>query len=198
MKVYLITDTHFSHTEKMMLYCNRPKDYEDRIIEGISKLKEEDILIHLGDVCIGDDKYNNRLFCEKCKARKILVKGNHDKKSNRWYLEHGWDFVCYKFQDKFFGKTILFSHQPQRYESDLVNTQYGAGNFDINIHGHFHNTLHRLLEGRYLVEGEKERNKEDLMVLTGFHKLLAIEYTNYKPISLEKFLKADLKAKLKI
>jgi len=52
--------------------------------------------------------------------------------------------------------------------------------------------LHRLQEGNWVVEGEKERNEEVLKILTSNHKLLAVEYTDYKPISLEKFLSPNI------
>jgi len=44
------------------------------------------------------------------------------------------------------------------------------------------------LEGRYVIEGEKERNEIDLANLTPKHKLLAIENTNYQPVLLKSFL----------
>lgn len=178
MNYYLTTDTHFNHT-KMIEYCNRPENFEDIIIENILKVvKDDDILIHLGDICIGKDE-ENHIFIQSLKCKKILVKGNHDNKSNQWYLEHGWDFVCDKFYMKFEGKIICFSHTPQK----------DNGDFDINIHGHFHNALPRLLRGEYVVEGEKERNHHDLSNLTDKHKLLALEYTNYKPVELKSFIK---------
>lgn len=176
MKIYLITDTHFNH-EKIKEYCGRPDNYEDIIWKGLKQISTDSILIHLGDICIGDDENINNGF-KSLLCKKILVKGNHDRKSDNWYLEHGWDFVCDKFQIERFGKKIMFSHTPS----------IDDGEFDINIHGHFHNTLHRLLEGKFVVEGEKERNERDLRVLTPKHKLLAIEYTSYMPIELEKFL----------
>jgi hypothetical protein len=45
-----------------------------------------------------------------------------------------------------------------------------------------------LLEGKYVVDGEEERNKKVLMLLTPKHRLLAIENTNYLPVLLETFL----------
>lgn len=164
MKVYLITDTHFNH-DKLIEYCSRPAGFSDLIWEGLEDLPRGCTLIHLGDICIGkDEEVHKRLMSYDCK--KILVKGNHDKKSNHWYLAHGWDFVCEQFSDTYFGKRILFSHKPIVWD----------GEYEVNIHGHFHNTDHRRLEPEFLAE----RN--------GYQKLLAIEYTDYKPVLLEKFL----------
>ena len=162
----------------MIEYCARPKNFENLIFTNIIKIiKDEDILIHLGDVCFGKDSEMHKKYIESLPFKKILVIGNHDRKSNNWYLEHGWDFVCKTFSGKYFGKNILFSHRPHK---DI--------GFDVNIHGHFHNALDRLKEGRFAIEGERERNEQDLAVLTDKHKLLALEFTNYKPVNLESFL----------
>ena len=173
-KDYLISDTHFGHT-KMIEYCGRPEGFEEILLKEIAKLDPTDTLIHLGDVCIGnDEEWHARL--EECECCKILVRGNHDKKSNKWYYEHGWTFVCRQFKDKFFGKNILFSHAPKAIDSEC----------DMNIHGHFHNALPRLLKGEWKVDGEKERNEQDLLnIMSGKHKLIACEYTNYKPVLLK-------------
>lgn len=180
-KVWLITDTHFGH-KKMIDYCNRPEGFEDVIFDNLSSaINEDDILIHLGDVNIGQDYYWHTLFHDDICGKHILVKGNHDNKSNHWYLNHGWDFVCDHFSDIYFGKKILFSHAPMK-----------ADNYDLNIHGHFHNALPRLQKGEWKADGEKERNEQDLLnLLSGKHKLLAIEYTNYEPVLLENFIKEE-------
>lgn len=185
MKIYLITDTHFNH-EKIKEYCGRPDNYEQLLWKGLENLPKDCLLIHLGDVCIGKDlEVHERI--KKLPYKKILVKGNHDRKSDSWYLSNGWDFVCDKFSANYFGKNILFSHTPTK------NSEW----WDMNIHGHFHNNLHRLLEGKYVVDGEKERNEIDLNNLTPKHKLLAVENTNYKPVSLESIISRPNNNKIK-
>ncbi len=174
MKVYITTDTHFNH-KKLVEYCERPENFDELIWKGLENLPKDCLLIHLGDVCIGNDLEVHKRI-KKLPYRKILVKGNHDGKSNKWYLDNGWDSVCDNFSDHFFGRYITFSHLP-------VN-----GVQNLNIHGHFHNNLHRLLDGKFVVEGEEERNKDVLAILTKNHKLLAIEDTHYRPVSLMKFI----------
>ena len=50
MKYYVISDTHFLH-DNTIKYCNRPEDYNERIIENWRKVvSDEDTVIHLGDV----------------------------------------------------------------------------------------------------------------------------------------------------
>jgi len=124
-------------------------------------LKEKDLLIHLGDICFGKDKYWHSEL-QKIPCKKWLVKGNHDSKSVAWYLSHGWDFVSNSFSLDIFGGEILFSHRPVK----------DTGYF-LNIHGHFHNTDFHTHE------------PELAALLTQKHILLVMENNNYEPFNLK-------------
>ncbi|QGH73313.1 MAG: hypothetical protein [Siphoviridae sp. cttb18] len=163
MKYYIITDTHFNH--KKLIEYGRQENFEELIWKGLKELPQDCTLIHLGDICIGNDlEVHSKLnYTLSNTIKRILVKGNHDNKSNTWYLEHGWDFVCKSMSDHFYGQYITFSHEPIK------------GVKNINIHGHFHDDEHR-------------KRESDSYYKPSLHKLLAIERTNYYPVSLEKFL----------
>ena len=167
MKIYLTTDTHLGH-DQLVEYCGRPENHSQIILDELRKVPKDSILIHLGDVCIGCDAIHHtaiKMATEHLK-RRILVRGNHDNKSDSWYLDHGWDFVCKSFEAKYFGSKILFSHKP------VVIPEH----VDFNVHGHFHNSDHRRHEPELRAIYEKR------------HRLLAIENTGLKPVNLEKFL----------
>lgn len=168
MRIVLITDTHFGH-DKLIEYSGRPANHSKLILENFrSFVRTDDLIVHLGDFCIGNDEDWTRQFMQtSLNCLHILVKGNHDHKSDSWYYEHGWDFVCDEYTNKNFGKHILFSHEPRTRREGV----------DVNIHGHFHNNYHRAME-----EGFKE------MYDPNFHKKLAIEETDYKPVLLGKWL----------
>ena len=165
-KIFVISDTHFSHIEKMFEYCNRPKDYEEKILKAMKEIPENDVLLHLGDICIGNDLENHDKYIKPLKCKKWLVLGNHDNNSRSWYLRNGWDFVCYEFTDTYYSKKILFSHKPSQRIEDV----------DLNIHGHLHNSDFRRYEPQ--MKG----------ILTDKHKLVALEHLDYKPILLRTFL----------
>ena len=166
MKAYIISDTHFSH-EAIVKYCMRPLDHEAKLMNSMSQIKAEDCLIHLGDICIGEDQRNHS-FIKDLKCRKILVMGNHDSKSWSWYMEHGWDFVCESFKMEYCGKKICFSHKPQPWDGD----------WEINVHGHLHNLGHRDKEFKELKQ---------------WHRLYSPELMNYQPIELSKFIQTEVK-----
>lgn len=164
MHIFIIADTHFNH-QMLIDKGHRIANYEQIIWENLVKLPNDCLLVHLGDICIGDDlNVHNKL--KLLSYKKILVKGNHDQsKSNHWYLSHGWDFVCEQFQDTYFGKKILFSHIPKK-----------DTGFDYNIHGHFH------------VIDKKDYNIEFASIINYKHKLISLEQLNYESILLEKLL----------
>ncbi len=161
MNYWITTDTHLGH-KKMEKYCGRPPDFEEKIFEQIkSKVKCDDVLLNLGDVCIGRDKYWHTKYLSLGTHKNWLIKGNHDRKSNSWYNEVGWDFVANKVVLKAFGKNIIFSHEPVEFTGDF-----------INIHGHAHNTTNPETRSYYN---------------DGRHKLLYIEH-EYAPVKLEALL----------
>lgn len=131
---WILTDTHFGH-KQMMEYCNRPADFEARILKQVEhKVSKDDILIHLGDFCIGDDIHWHKQFMSVCAGKKWLIRGNHDHKSHSWYHRNGWDFVGSEARMRMFGENIILSHKPIAFQDDRLDY--------INVHGHHHNTKH--------------------------------------------------------
>lgn len=110
-----MTDSHLGHA-KLLEYGERPENFEQLIVRGIHETPvEQDLLIHLGDVCIGHDEYHHQTLMLPIRSRfkkNVLVRGNHDNKSDAWYYRQGWDFVCRSFSTKIFGKKLLFTHIP--------------------------------------------------------------------------------------
>lgn len=162
---WVTTDTHFGHNE-MVEYCGRPEGFEDIILNRHQNaVGKNDVLIHLGDICIGRDAFWHTMFMGcLTQAKKWLIRGNHDKKTNHWYLSHGWDFVASVMQMRIYGLDILFSHIPQK-----------DNGYDINIHGHFHNSDH------HLHELELNAIKNDK------HRLVMLEH-NYSPMNLRRIV----------
>ncbi len=164
MDYWLITDTHFGHL-KIMTLADRPDDHEQLLFESMMSIPANDVLIHLGDIGIGSKSMIHEKFIWPVRCQKILVRGNHDHESNTWYMNHGWNFACRMLFDKLYGYNILFSHIPQQ---DV--------GYDWNIHGHFHNDVHRSHEPEMMAI----RNSRQLLV--------SVEKTNYQAVKLEKFL----------
>jgi len=159
MQIWIITDTHWLHTN-IIKYCNRPENHNELMIKNWKEMVQyDDVIIHLGDVILGDrDKLKSILV--QLPGKKILIKGNHDTKPINWYIEQGFDFAC----DQIIYEGIVFSHVP------ISELPEGTR---INIHGHFHVSDPKYWE--YKVKP--------------FNKLLAIEHEDYKPVLLEELIK---------
>jgi calcineurin-like phosphoesterase family protein len=163
MNYYIISDTHFGH-EKMCDCFGRPYNFDKKIYNNINRVvKSDDVLIHLGDVCIGNDKKWNNLITD-VECYKWLIRGNHDSKSIQWYLSNGWDFVGDSISFNMFGLDILFTHIPSKGENISISDFY-----DINIHGHLHNSNHH--EGQYIKDNKQY--------------LISMENNNYQPYNLK-------------
>lgn len=162
MKIFAISDTHFGHT-KLVDY-GRPTLFSNIILANLQREKG-DILIHCGDFCIGSDEewHHHFMLATDGFKKKILVRGNHDGKSDSWYYDHGWDFVCESFSHTMFGKNFIFTHIP------MLPTEAVKTRFFKNIHGHMHGNTHRHVE----------------QYDTDFHFDLAPEIRNYKAVNVE-------------
>lgn len=165
MNYWIISDTHFNHT-KLEEWGGRSGTWQTQLYEGISRIPEGDTLIHLGDICIGnDEEIHKQLAHVTIGVKKILIRGNHDKKSAQWYLDHGWDFVLDGMALLFHGRYLYFSNRP-------TPVMY---NFTENIHGHTHGNLHRSEE--YVAYYEKS-----------YHKDISPEIVGYRPLMLKTFV----------
>lgn len=121
-KAYIISDTHFGHEipilkERYKMFSNT-KEHDDYIVKTLNQiLDKKSVLIHLGDV-------EDLETMSKVYGRKVLIKGNHDKLSNKKDLEV---FKEIHNQPVFLNKRILLSHYPEMVSPHV-----------LNIHGHLH------------------------------------------------------------
>ncbi len=191
MNYWLISDTHFNH-EKLTEWGGRSGDWQDQLLRGLAEIPHGDTLIHLGDINIGNDALvHDMLFSKEgykhpatgemlrfgvlpSNVRKILVRGNHDKKGVKWYEEHGWDFVVDGMELIYEGNYLHFTHRPARPQ----------GNNTFNIHGHTHGNMHRAEEFIHFYD-------------PAYHIDISPEFLGYKPVRLDSLLKAKKLGKLK-
>ncbi|MDM8535036.1 phosphoesterase [Clostridiaceae bacterium HSG29] len=92
--IYLISDSHFHH-QKIIQYTNRNfqsvEEMNEHMIERWNKtVSNKDTIYHLGDFAFGNKEQISEIV-DRLNGRKILIKGNHCKKSSKWYMECGFD-----------------------------------------------------------------------------------------------------------
>lgn len=153
----------------MIPYCGRPENFTELILKNWEQVTDEDtITIHLGDVIFSNASELGDML-KRIKGTKILVMGNHDLNRESWYMSKGFSQVVDSFGMHVDGVgDVLFTHIPRPKDS----------HYALNVHGHFHNTDHRSLEPEILEYYDPT-----------YHKLLAIENTDYKPVEVNEFLK---------
>lgn len=127
MKTYVISDTHFYHKNVIAL-SSRPFENvylmnQHMIKQWNDTVKPGDTVIHLGDVSFSNKELTKQII-EQLNGYKILVKGNHDQRSNGWFLDVGFNEVIKGIYQ--IGNYVL-SHRPIEVDPD-----------QINIHGHIH------------------------------------------------------------
>jgi len=145
---HIITDTHFNH--KLMTAAGiRPSDYQEQILNNWLRLVHRyDTIFHLGDVVFSAQGTFHDEVLSKLPGRKVLIRGNHDKQTNSWYLKHGWaqvleyttmhDLDHEKTKEQLVFVTARLTHKPV--------TEPLPPHVNVNIHGHLHAADHRLTE----------------------------------------------------
>lgn len=137
MKYFVISDTHFGHTN-IIKYCNRPfssvEEMDKILIKNWNEtVSNEDVVIHLGDVGLNSKEYI-RSIISQLNGKKILIKGNHDNWPDDFYRDTGFNYVS-KFPFLYGGTPdnngfYLMSHAPLLLSE---TTPY------FNFYGHIHN-----------------------------------------------------------
>lgn len=170
MKIYLVSDTHFNHAN-IETYCQRPENFTELIIRNWqNKVHPDDLVIHVGDVFIGKPE-GWRAIYPLLPGKKILVRGNHDKRPCLWYMENGFDLAL----DAMIFRHCWITHRPAQ---SLPKHTY------LNIHGHLHNIWH----GFHKNEPDTQRINNQGRLHHRWQRLFAIEYTDYSPVEFEEFL----------
>ena len=152
MKIFASSDHHFYH-KNIIKYVNRPFDvnHEDCVIDNAKLMihrhneivSNGDVAIFVGDLSAGlrgrDAHYHGLL--QLLNGKKILVRGNHDRLPDDFYLSAGFlDVLDYIEIDEYF-----ISHYPC-YESRWIHENekehlriVNRDHCKVIIHGHIHN-----------------------------------------------------------
>lgn len=152
MKIKAFTsDLHFSH-DNIISFCNRPfshvNNMEEHLIRNYNEVvKEDDVCIFLGDVFFCNDK-DAREIMDALNGHKLLVKGNHDKKTKKM-LDIGFSLVVEQMSIMIDGVKCKLCHYPyigEKYgNTDKVDDRYKErrpqkNDNQILIHGHTHSS----------------------------------------------------------
>lgn len=128
-RTWIISDTHFFHTN-IGLFCSRPEGWQELIIENWNRwIRPNDIVFHLGDLALGKKEAAVALI-PLLNGKIYLTRGNHDRRSVAFYRGLRITLVKDPFRmETSEGMHLVFSHRP------IVPLPPGL----LNLHGHIHN-----------------------------------------------------------
>ena len=130
--IYFTSDLHLGHRAAINM-CDRPfadVDEMNRVlIENINaRVKKHDTLYILGDIAHRTPVEDVNKMIAKINGKKILLRGNHDKKYDESLFEDVRDFLEVNFD----GQQFSLMHYPME---EWPKSRHGS----IHLHGHQHN-----------------------------------------------------------
>jgi calcineurin-like phosphoesterase family protein len=164
-----VSDTHFRH-KNIVKFCNRPQGHDRQMQQNWHEVVQpEDTVLHLGDVLVwyGPDRVAAEAIIRSLPGKKYLIRGNHDKEKDSYYENLGFQIIP-EFIQEIDGKRVLFSHYPD-------STRLSE--WDINIHGHIHNSGY---DPKYTRELD--------------YRNVSMEVMDYKPVKLGDILDGHYEA----
>lgn len=166
--VFFYADPHFGH-KNVIRYCHRPftsvSEMNTQLIKNFNNVvTNDDVVYILGDISFLNTTSTTEIV-KSLKGYKILVKGNHDNKSNTAYRKMG--FMEVYDRPVIFNTQYILSHEP------IIDELYKDSGF-INIYGHVHNNAVNNSNSKFCV---------------------SVELIDYKPISFEDIKKELRKPK---
>ena len=153
---YFCSDTHINHKSILELQP-RPfltlSEHDESIINNIcNTVNKDDELFFVGDVIMGEDIEYGLNLLRKIKCHKFLIKGNHDKRKERYsnvfeditkYMEikddefqvvlclSHYPFLCWHHQRK--GSIMLHGHIHSDPSYNIINKKLGIKRYDVGV-----------------------------------------------------------------
>ena len=161
-KLFLTADTHFGHTN-IIKYENRPfadaNAMDALIIKNWNNVvSKNDKIIVAGDVSFHNKEKTSEII-QQLNGKKILVKGNHDKRNTQWWMDVGFDEVSdYPI---IYKEWFIIQHEPPTYINDAMPFFW--------LYGHVHGT-------------------EMYKTITKNTACVCVERWNYTPVELDKII----------
>lgn len=165
--IYFTSDLHLGHRAAIGM-CQRPfadvDEMNRALIANINgRVHKNDTLYILGDVAHRTPVEDVNSMLAKINGKKILVRGNHDKKYDEALFDGIYDFLEVNFD----GHSISLMHYPM---VEWPKSRHGS----IHLHGHQHNKPEYNVRQREL--GIKRYD-------------VGVDANHYCPVSLQEILK---------
>ena len=169
MNYWFTADCHFGH-KNIIEYCNRPFSSLDEMNETLirkwnERVKEDDLVFHVGDFCFKNSQERGegvnvkaKSWEEQLNGKKIFIRGNHDKNnSTKTIIENL--VITYD------NKIVNLIHDPEK-----TKTMF----YGINFVGHVHNLW------------QIERVRSDYKIIDCIN--IGVDVWNFMPVSFQEIM----------
>lgn len=146
--LYFTSDLHLCH--KNIIKYARPQfefsdeglqQCEDLILKNYNDvITDDDIVVFLGDIAFLKSEFKPHIseYCHKLKGRKLMLRGNHDTITDKFFLSCGFE----KIIDYILFENIFICHYPlsepdSKREAEFKEI-FEENNCNTVIHGHIH------------------------------------------------------------
>ena len=192
MKNYYIADTHFGH-KAVLQYDHRPFCDVEQMEEGMTMLwnaavYKDDMVYILGDFCWQNDADEWMRLLRRLKGQKVLVQGNHDRKSYPDELRAMFvDITPYTEIQDGDSRRVILSHYPMPIYRRSCNPNF------YMLHGHVHQTRENdYVEGikaylRSVSDGTEGLHVRNLAQL--YNVGCMMPWMNYTPRTLDEIIR---------
>lgn len=154
--IFLSSDSHFLHNKLLEYIPERPSYYNSLIFKNHNlTISKEDDWICLGDISAGVGKVPNgkeilkKILKNLNGRQKILIRGNHDRFEDEFYLECGFNkVVTYLIRgDEFFTHYALENNKYTTPEELRLLDIFKNSGCTTLYHGHTHQRIVTLNDG---------------------------------------------------
>jgi calcineurin-like phosphoesterase family protein len=132
---FVISDTHFNHVNIVKYEPIRQTLGADHNVVMVRRWREtvpeNGVVLHVGDLALGKSHDFHRIADQLTGIRKLLILGNHDKRSRAWYAEHGFEVIP-ELWIEHEGWRIHVTHYPDQDPRNHANPKM------LSLHGHIH------------------------------------------------------------
>lgn len=184
MQIWLVSDTHFSHRREFLYKSrgfNTITEMNESIVENWnSKVKPEDLIFHLGDLCLSDNKDAIK-YIKQLNGTIKWIRGNHDGTNRVLEIQDACSNIrlvgemntSWAAVQKINDYNVYLSHYPT-YTSYIENMA-PLNQHMLNFHGHTHS---------------KDKFYQDIPFMYN----VALDAHNNAPVSFDEII-SDIEAK---
>lgn len=178
--VYFISDLHFGHSNIIKM-DNRPfnnvENMDKTMIENWnSRVTNKDVVYILGDFSWHKVEKTIEIL-KQLKGKKILIKGNHDKISQR--IEVFFEEICDYKEVHIEGNLLILSHYPIMFYKKQYNGSY-------HFYGHVHVTKDYLLMKNFV-----KQSLEEGLIQRAYNVGAMLPYMDFTPRTFSEIVKVN-------